>query len=269
MEECMMPSSPEVSIVMLSKDRLDFTRQALKTLQQYTETDHELIMIDNASTPQTFQWLEKQDFIDVLIRNKENLGFIKAANQGMRIARGKHIVLVNNDVIFTPNWLSKLLKPLKKNVGITTPLRFDGVTDQTVGKLIQQGFDMPQPKNFAQKQVSKINVALAYNKLCENKFNGKVHFTDKYVAFYCILINRDLIDKIGLLDERFGMGFAEDNDYCYRAFKAGFRIGVCLDTFVYHYGMITWAGIFNSNGDLDKEIRSKVKMFEEKWRLKP
>jgi len=259
----------QVSLVMLSMDRLDFTKQTLKSLAKTTPRHtYELIVIDNASHPPAFDWLLEESRvgnIDVLIRNKVNLGFIKASNQGIKIARGKYIALINNDLIFTDNWLEKLLKPLKdKKVGISTPLRFDGVTDQTVGRLIQKGFAMPKMKWT--KDYLKTELAQDYSTSVEKDFERMVHFTKNYVAFFCVLIKRDLFSKIGLLDERFGMGFAEDNDFCKRTFNAGYKIAVCLDTFVYHYGMITWSAMYPNEKILDRVIKDKVKIFEEKWK---
>jgi len=89
----------------------------------------------------------------------------------------------------------------------------------------------------------------------------KVIDTHRLIGF-CLLMRRELIDAIGLLDERFGVGCFEDDDYCLRAIQAGWRAAIAQDAFVHHFGGRTFAG---SGFDLPAILRQNERLFREKW----
>jgi hypothetical protein len=85
--------------------------------------------------------------------------------------------------------------------------------------------------------------------------------TDRLVGF-CLLIRRGLIDKVGLLDERFGIGCFEDDDYCLRARQAGYRAVMARDAFIHHHGGATFQG---SGVDFAAVMRKNEQVFRAKW----
>src|SRR5262249_3380546 len=85
--------------------------------------------------------------------------------------------------------------------------------------------------------------------------------TDRLVGF-CLLIRRELIERIGLLDERFGVGCFEDDDYCLRALRAGYRAVIAGDAFVHHFGGRTFAA---SGVDFNALMRRNEELFHAKW----
>ena len=100
---------------MLTCNKLEYTIKAVESIRKYTDKGtYEIIVIDNASTDNTVEWLKKQDDLK-LILNKENLGFPKGCNQGIEVATGTEILLLNNDVIVTPKWLQNMVKTLYSN----------------------------------------------------------------------------------------------------------------------------------------------------------
>jgi cellulose synthase/poly-beta-1,6-N-acetylglucosamine synthase-like glycosyltransferase len=90
---------------------------------------------------------------------------------------------------------------------------------------------------------------------------GQVVELDRLVGF-CLLIRREVVDRIGLLDERFGLGNFEDDDYCRRAREAGFRTVVAVDSFVHHFGGRTFVG---SGVDFASLMAANERQFHEKW----
>ncbi|RQW88751.1 MAG: glycosyltransferase family 2 protein [Geobacter sp.] len=102
-------AAPSVSIVILTWNQLPFTKECLASIERHTPEPHEVIMVDNGSSDGTIPWLrelvQNRDNYS-LIENSENLGFSKGCNQGIKAATGTHILLLNNDTVVTPGWLS-------------------------------------------------------------------------------------------------------------------------------------------------------------------
>src|SRR5262249_10220977 len=90
----------------------------------------------------------------------------------------------------------------------------------------------------------------------------KIEDIDRLVGF-CLLIKREVIDKVGVLDERFGVGCFEDDDYCRRALAAGFRCVIARDAFIHHAGGATFraAGV-----DYAALMRENQRKYEDKWK---
>lgn len=237
------------SIVILTYNKLDYTRQCMESIRKFTAPgSYEIIIVDNHSTDGTVEWLKAQQDIRTIL-NTENMGFPKGCNQGIEIARGDSILLLNNDVVVTPNWLENLTNCLYSddNIGAVGP-----VTNSCPIQEIKVSYrTMDEMLAFSKD----FNISNSY--IWENRL--------KLIGF-CMLIKKDVIDKIGLLDERFSPGNFEDDDYSFRLLKAGYRLVLCKDTFVHHYGSISFRGL----GKHFSEVftRNKTK-FIEKWGFDP
>ena len=94
------------------------------------------------------------------------------------------------------------------------------------------------------------------------KAHGGVVIDVNRLVGFCLMIKREVIDAIGLLDERFGIGCFEDDDYCVRAMAAGYRAVIADDAFVHHYGSRTFLGAGIDGGALMRENQQR---FVEKW----
>jgi GT2 family glycosyltransferase/tetratricopeptide (TPR) repeat protein/2-polyprenyl-3-methyl-5-hydroxy-6-metoxy-1,4-benzoquinol methylase len=235
------------SIIILTWNQFEYTRLCLDSIRRHTHAPYELIIVDNGSTDGTRQWLES--FPDIkLIANRENLGFPRGANQGIRAASGDNILLLNNDAVVTPGWLRRLLLHLHSasDVGIVGPL-----TNYAVGRqLIEVPYrSLAELDGFAWE--------LGKQRRGESAGTGMI-------VGFCLLTRRDVLDRIGLLDEAFGMGTFEDTDLCFRAVRAGYRLLVCRDAFVHHFGSRTIAGNEVHVEQLLEENRGR---FERKWGL--
>ena len=101
------------SIIIPCWGQLEFTRQCLAALKEHTRPAWELIVIDNGSNDGTAAYLAGvRDMASVpvtVVTNLTNLGFPAAINQGLRLARGEYLVLLNNDVVVTDGWLDQLI----------------------------------------------------------------------------------------------------------------------------------------------------------------
>lgn len=236
------------SIVILSYNQVDYTRQCLESIRAYTkDVTYELIIIDNASNKETVAYLRQQKDI-ILIENKENKGFAGGCNQGIKIAKGKYVVLLNNDTIVTNRWLSNMAELMETDEAISM---VGPLTNSTVGKQmikVPYGDNMEEMQQFAKT-------------LSEG--NEKPWRTLRIVAF-CVIIKKELFQEIGLLDENFAVGNYEDDDFNIRALLAHKKSYICKNSFIHHFMNVSF-----TQNSLPREkimLENKLKL-ESKWDL--
>ncbi|MBN2406168.1 MAG: glycosyltransferase family 2 protein, partial [Elusimicrobia bacterium] len=211
------------SIIMLTFNQLKLTKQTVTSLYENTREDYELIIVDNGSRDGTVKYLhelKKKDKRIQLIFNKENLGFSRANNQGIKIARGDYIVLLNNDVILTKDWLGRIIECAESDMSIGLV-----ATSSNEAAGVQKIEGASDFRNGLER------FSAAWQMRCAGEWVD-VHRLNAF----CLLIKRDVIDKIGMLDENFGPGGYEDYDYCLRARQRGYRIVVARSIYIHHIG---------------------------------
>jgi len=244
---------PKASIVIVTYNNAEYTRLCLSSIYKKTiYPNFEVIIVDNASNEETIKCLQsfevEHENIQILY-NARNEGFARANNQGIALAHGDTIVLLNNDTIVTKVWLSRLINPLRyPEIGLVGSLT-NGVSNEA-------HVEMPFTSLAALDEFA-IEIA---------KESANVLTPIKMLAMYCMAGRRDVFQQIGALDEQFGIGMFEDDDYSLRVRQAGYRITVAEDVFIHHFGR---AG-FKILGDerylaLFEENRRK---FEAKWSIK-
>ncbi|USK99712.1 glycosyltransferase [Bacillus tropicus] len=233
------------SIIILTHNQLKYTKECIDSIRKYTDQqEYELIVVDNASNDGTVQWLQQQDII--LIENVENMGFPKGCNQGIRKAKGQNILLLNNDVVVTKNWLKNLINCLyaKKDTGAVGP-----VTNSA-------SYYSAIPISYTNIQEMQ-KFASEFNQSNSEKWEERM----KLIGF-CMLIKKTVLDEIGLLDERFTPGNYEDDDISLRIYQKGYKLFLCRDTFIHHYGSASWK---EDNINFSIVLNKNSKKFYEKW----
>lgn len=237
---------PICSIVILSYNQLNYTKACLESIKQYTDLPYEVIVIDNASTEkECVEYLESRDDI-IFIKNSVNKGFAGGCNQGISMAKGKYIMLLNNDTIVTRNWLSNMVDLLDKNsnIAMTGPL-----TNATVGKQMiytDYGSDMEKMHELA-KRVSE---------------SGNKPWRTLRLVFFCVLIRREIFDEIGMLDEKFAVGNYEDDDFNLRMLMAKKEFYICRTSFIHHFMNVSFK---QRNVEREKVMMKNKKLLEDKW----
>jgi GT2 family glycosyltransferase/tetratricopeptide (TPR) repeat protein/2-polyprenyl-3-methyl-5-hydroxy-6-metoxy-1,4-benzoquinol methylase len=233
------------SIVILTHNQLDYTKLCLASIRSRTDEPYEIIVVDNASIDGTVEYLRAMNGVQ-LIGNSENRGFPAAVNQGIKEARGDYILLLNNDCIVTTGWLTRLLEAINSapEIGLAGPCSNCVSGEQK----IPVGYELLTDLDGFAWDWGKRHLALRV-------------MTDRLVGF-CLLLKRSVIDRVGLLDERFGLGNFEDDDFCRRAREAGFKAVIAQDSFVHHFGSITYRAMGSKFGSLLDHNRQ---LFEEKW----
>jgi GT2 family glycosyltransferase/2-polyprenyl-3-methyl-5-hydroxy-6-metoxy-1,4-benzoquinol methylase/tetratricopeptide (TPR) repeat protein len=233
------------SIIIVTHNQLAFTKGCIDSIRLVTEEPYEFVLVDNGSTDGTAEYLPTVPNARVVL-NPENRGFPAAANQGIRAATGRQILLLNNDTVVPAGWLGRLLRPLAEDprVGLVGPCSNEVSGEQRVAV---DYADLEGLEEFAARHA------------VENA--GRREATDRLVGF-CLLVRRAVIDQIGLLDERFGLGCFEDDDFCRRALAAGWTAVIARDAYVHHYGGLT----FKADGvDFGWLLRANETRFQQKW----
>ena len=199
----------KITIIILTWNGLQYTKQCLASLQKTDLSNHQVIVVDNGSTDGTLQYLKNLNWIKLIV-NKNNIGYTKGNNIGMKHADPKSdIILMNNDIVIcSSDWLSKLQQVAysNRNIGIVGCRLID-----TNGHLGHGGTYMPTTTFCGQEIHDDIDVG-QYTSVRE--VQG--------VVFACAYIKRQLINKIGYLDEKY-FAYFEDTDYCLKAKKAGYK----------------------------------------------
>jgi GT2 family glycosyltransferase/Tfp pilus assembly protein PilF len=239
-----------VSIVILTFNELVYTQECVASIRQHTPEPHEIIFVDNGSTDGTLDWLHalvKSVDNYFLIANKDNLGFAKGCNQGIKAASGEFILLLNNDVVVSPRWLAGMLTCLQheKDIGIVGPM-----TNNISG-----------PQKVPVIGYKALNRLAAYSSRFYKQNQHRRIMQDRIVGF-CMLFKHELIDRIGMLDEQFGSGNFEDDDFCLRSVLAGYRNMIAGDVFIHHYGSRSFIG---NKIDYRSALSANRKIYDQKW----
>lgn len=218
---------PKAHIVILNWNQRDMTVDCLKSLKRLDYTSAEIVLVDNGSTDDSIEVI-KTNFPEItLIENRENLGVAGGRNVGLRYAlqgNADYILFLDNDTIVDKDFLTELVKVGEENkeAGIIT------------GKIYF--YDEP----------NKIWSVGGYSSLLRSKYTlrgyqeidagqyDKIEEVDQ-VQGCCLMVKREVIDKIGLFDERFVQYFAEDVDLCIRAKKEGYKIYYTPDSKLWHH----------------------------------
>lgn len=228
--ECSM--SPKVSVIVLNFKRLKDTDYCLKSLLQTNYPNFQAIMVDNASKDGSVEYVASHYPNVMICESKQNLGYAGGNNLGLNSLddETKYVALVNNDVIFDPNWLTELVMVAE--------------SDPTVGACQPKILQFFNPKKFE------------YNGACGGFLDiygypylrGRVldyieedkgqhdSISEIFWAGGCALfVRKDILTKTGLFDETFFMHF-EEIDLCWRIRLAGDKIISVPASIIYHKG---------------------------------
>lgn len=232
-----MRSNLELSIIIPEFNTKKLLYNCLNSIfVQTKKIKFEVIVVDNASTDGSVSMI-KNKFPQVrLIVNKKNLGYAKANNQGIRIAKGKYILLLNSDTKIINRAIEKMVNwmNLHPRVGVAgcQLLNSDGSIQPSAGflprlsKIFYWAFfldDLP----FLWRAMKPYQVS-------KKIFYRKEHLNLGWVTGAFFLTRKKTVDQVGLFDGNFFM-YAEEVDWCYRAKKRNWRIGFNPKAQIVHY----------------------------------
>ncbi|MEO8013508.1 MAG: glycosyltransferase [Polaromonas sp.] len=242
---------PRVSVIVVTYNNLDFTRACLASLDEQTDYDNmEIIVVDNASSDNSAEFLAQWvtgASNRKLVLNDDNRGFAAANNQGLVLASGSYLVLLNNDTYVTPGWVRTLFGHLQRDASI--------------------GLIGPVTNNIG----NEARIQIAYETMDQMIHVSQAHvrrhlgqtFPLHTAAFFCVMFSRSVYEQVGPLDEAFGRGFFEDDDYCRRIDQIGLRVACAEDVFIHHH----LSASFNKLRSADRQAlfdQNKL-IYEKKW----
>jgi len=214
--------APRISIIIPLYNKVEYTKQCLEALTLNTDQSlgYEVVLVDNASTDGTADYLRTLSGDVTIVTNRKNLGFAKGCNQGGRIARGRYLVFLNNDTIPHPGWLDGLIKGTEQDGADIVGARLlypngraqhAGVAfnEQSIGYHIFNGFPADAPAVNRKRFMQCVTAA-------------------------CMLVKRELFTELGGFDEGYLNGF-EDVDFCLRAGERGRRILYTPESVLIHF----------------------------------
>jgi len=211
---------PLVSVILVVYNRADLTFQCLRSLSENAEVPFELIVVDNASSDETKALLDRVEPV-VAIRNDENLHFLRACNQAAPRARGRYLLLLNNDVALLPGSLAAAVRTIGRSPDIGA-----------VGaKLVLMDGTLQEAGSIVWQDGSALGYGRGGNPLAPSyMFERDVD----YCSGAFLLTPRDLFLGDGGFDERFAPAYYEEVDYCMRLRAQGKRVVYDPDVVAFH-----------------------------------
>jgi hypothetical protein len=221
-----MDINPKVSIIIINWNGVVDTLECLESLTKLRYNNYEVIVVDNNSSGNDVEVIKREygNFIKRIIINNNNLGFSGGNNIGINYAVKNNtdfILLLNNDTIVEENFLYELIETAISvpNAGLVGPL-IGYYTDKEKIWSAYGFISKIRSSGFSKKINSKID-SVNDSKQC------------KFLSGCCLLIRKELIDKVGLLDENYFL-YLEDTDLCWRASVAGYKIIFTAKSKIYH-----------------------------------
>lgn len=254
-----------VDIVIPTFGQEQFTVNCLQSIGRHTDkNDYRIVWVDNGSTEDSRKIVmdEIQNHNYLSIWMSSNTGFVKATNAGIQAGKSEYVLLQNNDTQVTAGWLDRMMEALNSDsqvmsVGPLTDTAGSWQGWQNVTKHNSQCRDIVDLSKFTDTEVSEF---------LQNKFNKK-YIPVQMVAFFCTLFKRKVFDEIGVLDEIFKIGFGDDDDYCHRMIKAGYKILFVPSAFVHHYHRTTFKDVFGL-AKIKQMQTENLNIFKDKHKLK-
>lgn len=240
---------PIVSIVMLTRNDIEWAPRALRACLDHTDPCYELIVVDNGSTDGTAQFLSSRLIGAHVLLTGRNLGFGMGNNLGASYAVGEFVLFLNSDALVHPGWLRPLLARI--------------VEHDTVAAVGPRFLNLDGSLQSAGALLSRAGATLTYG-------NGDDPERPEYIfarsvdysAGACLLLRRSAFNEVGGFDPAFGLVYFEDADLCLALWQHGHRVVYEPRSSVTHVG---GGGSEASQAVLRLAVRNRS-LFERRWR---
>jgi GT2 family glycosyltransferase len=207
-------------------------------------------VVDNASSDGTPDWLREfaatRPWVK-LVLNEGNLGFAAGNNVGLAAATGDILIMLNNDTQVSPGWVHGLWRHLDHHPG----LGMVGPVTDNIGNEAKIGVEFSTMAEMPAWAAARAVRHRGEQSPC------------RVLAFFCVALRREVYEQVGGLDESFGLGFFEDDDYCNRARSAGWGLAIAEDVFVHHHLSASFDQVKASSRQALFEKNKAI--YERKW----
>ena len=228
----------ECDIVMPCYKNFEITKKAIESILNYSSgVSFNMILINDGNDSRLaryFERLVRSRPNITTVTNNENIGWIKSVNQGLAKAKTHYVLLVNNDIEIWPQyayWLQLMI--------------FELMCDDKLGAV--------GPTS---------NFVMGLQSVQHNEVLKMTRHYGKFLIGFCMMIKKSVLDNIGGLDERFGLGGEDDLDLSIRIRNAGYRLKILRDVFVHHEGFKSLGLIFKDYKEIEDKLRP---LLIEKW----
>tara|TARA_Y100000590_G_scaffold348924_1_gene400187 strand:- start:789 stop:1787 length:999 start_codon:yes stop_codon:yes gene_type:complete len=204
---------PKISIIIVNYNGKELLQKCLESLFKTDYENFEVILVDNNSTDGSIEFVTKNYPKIIVIKLDSNKGFAEPNNVGAKIAKGEHLLFLNNDTVTTSNFISEMVKVLQKDeqVAICQSL------------LLRPNGDVDSSGDFIDK------IGIVYNS--KTKIDQIKEVSSARGA--CMMIRKKIFDKLGGFDEKFFFSF-EDVDLGWRSWILGYKVVIAPNSIVYH-----------------------------------
>jgi GT2 family glycosyltransferase len=225
-----IPLQDKVDIIIPIYNGYEYLEVLIRSIFSNTASSYRLILIDDCSPDERvgkfLKTLENKqsDVREILfLRNEVNLGFVKTVNRGMKLAKN-HFVILNTDTEVPKGWLERILFPIyrDKNIASVTPFT-------NAGEICSFPIFLKNNNIFENLEINEID------KYFQMVIAEKNYLDLPTGVGFCMAINKAIAEEIGLFDElSFSKGYGEENDWCQRAIKKGYKNVIAPNLFIYH-----------------------------------
>lgn len=259
----------KTAVIIVSFNRFDVTNLLLDSLVKATNKNKfEVFLIDNHSNYVEWEKIERL-FTHLCesgalkgksVRTRANCGFSAGNNIGLGLGLSDpeitHICLLNNDTVVTDHWLDDLIKAAGENA-LVGPVSNSVGNEQVVPVQYKEsesnGYAVDSVRSFAREW---------------RKNHSFQTFSTEMLGFFCVLGSREVFEKVGPLDERFGIGTFEDDDYCLRCRKLDIKLLIARHVFIHHWGSASFGRL--PSAKMRRLTQKNKKLFESihgvKWK---
>ncbi len=239
-----------VSIVLKTWNAIEYTKVCIESLNKYTTCEYELIIVDNGSTDGTKEYLKSLKNV-ILIFNQENIGCIKANEQGINKAKGDYICLLDNDTLVSKGWLVGMLNEFEQypeeKIGVVGPFQLgDDFQHPYQKKISSKGYwkkiTDSIPNKSPQDQLRAYCGPMGYDLYVDDylkinsNFSAFLQCPPDFLGGSCLLFSKNAYESIGEKYE-FGHGLygGDDVELCWKMEKAGFKVYRSGRSYVHHF----------------------------------
>ena len=242
--------APEASVIICVYNQLEWTRRCLGSLvSTLNRTSFEVIIVDDCSEQKTVDYLSTIDGA-LLIRNDQNLGFLRSANIGAQAARAPKLLFLNSDTVVTDGAIDELILALDTPTTVVAGAKLlypSGAVQEAGGVIWTDGTGM----NFGRADHNPSRAEYSYWREVD------------YVSGAAMAVQRDYFDRSGGFDSAFAPAYFEDTDLCFRARRDGYKVMFVSTAVVYHLeGVSHGASAATASHQLMERNRP---IFREKW----
>jgi len=223
----------KIDIVMPCYHNVEITKDAVESIIKATEdVNYKIIAVIDGHDKDLIDYFKTKKNV-LTIYHKESLGFVKSTNHGLKKVRKDtdFVLLLNNDVLIKdPKWLINMVNSFDDKTGAVAPVS---------------------------------NFVMGFQHISYN--NLPIEHYSKFLIGFCMLIRKDVLDKVGNLDERFGIGGQDDLDISIRIRKAGYRLKINRGVYVHHLGFKSLSLVFKDYKEIEDLTRPMlVKKYSKK-----